>query len=140
MRVMVFGMAQEGAPMGASPAPEAFAEMDRFNEALVEAGVFVAAAGLHPTSAGRRIVCEGDERLVTEGPFTETHEVVVGFSIWEVKDMDEAVAWARRSPNPLGRAVIEIRPFLEAYDLADDLPPEDLAAPRDGDRGKLGVA
>ncbi len=115
--------------------------MDRFTEELVEAGVLVAAAGLKPTDQARRIVFDGPDVTVMDGPFTETKELVVGFSIWEVKDMDEAVAWAKRSPNPMsGPSKIEIRPLLEAADLAEFLTPEELAAPREGERGKLGVA
>jgi hypothetical protein len=72
--------------------------------------------------------------------FAETRELVAGFSIWEVKDMDEALAWARRAPNTPGRSEMEIRPFYEAADLAAFMTPEELAAPRDGERGKLGVA
>jgi hypothetical protein len=120
---------------------EAFKAMDQFTEELVKAGVLVAAAGLQPTAKGKRIVCEGSRRTVIDGPFTESREIVAGFSIWEVKDMDEAVAWAKRSPNCLpGRSEMEIRPFYEAADLADFVTPEELAAPREGDRGKLGVA
>jgi hypothetical protein len=86
-------------------------------------------------------VCEGPRRTVIDGPFAETRELVAGFSIWEVRDMDEAVAWAKRSPSPTsGRSEIEIRPFYEAADLAEFMTPEELSAPRDGDRGKLGVA
>src|SRR4249919_1235102 len=115
MRVMVFGKATEDSEKGAPPAPEAFAAMDRFTEELVKAGVFVAAAGLKNNAQAKRIVCEGPERTVIDGPFAETRELVAGFSIWEVKDMDEAVAWAKRSPNPMpGRkSEIEIRPFYE---------------------------
>jgi len=144
MRVMVFGMAAEGDGAGMEPTPEmleAFAAMDRFTEELVDAGVLVAGAGLKPTSESKRVVIDGDEVAVIDGPFTETKEVVAGFYIWEVKDMDEAVAWAKRSPNPTpGRNTIEIRPFYEVADLGDFLTPEDLAAPREGDRGRLGVA
>jgi hypothetical protein len=141
MRVMVFGIMDDSAP-ALAPTPEmleAFAAMDRFTEELVEAGVMVAGAGLKPETT--RIVCEGDERIVIDGPFAETREIVAGFSIWEVKDMDEAVAWAMRSPNVTsGRSVMEIRPFYEAADLAGFITPEELANPRDGERGKLGVA
>src|SRR5215510_1766478 len=144
MRVMVFAKATENSKMDGPPTPEAieaFAAMDRFTEELVKAGVFVAAAGLKNSSQAKRIVCEGPSRTVIDGPFTEARELVAGFSIWEVKDMDEAVAWAKRSPNPMrGRSEIEIRPFYEAADLADFVTPEELAAPRDGERGKLGVA
>jgi hypothetical protein len=115
--------------------------MDRFTEELVKAGVFIAAAGLKNSAQAKRIICEGPGRTVIDGPFAETRELVAGFSIWEVKDMDEAVAWAKRSPNPMsGRSEIEIRPFYEPADLAEFMTPEELSAPRDGDRGKLGVA
>jgi hypothetical protein len=138
---MVFAKAAEDAE-GAPPtaeALEAFAAMDRFTEELVKAGVFVAAAGLKPTAQAKRIAFDGPHRKVIDGPFTETKEVIAGFSIWEVKDMDEAVAWAMRSPAA-GTGQIEIRPFYEAADLAEFMTPEELSAPRDGERGKLGVA
>ena len=115
--------------------------MDRFIEELVKAGVFVAGAGLKNSAEAKRIVSEGPGRTVIDGPFAETRELVAGFSIWEVKDIDEAVAWAKRTPNPRpGRSEIEIRPFYEAADLAEFMTPEELAAPREGERGKLGVA
>ena len=143
MRVMVLSKATEGMELG-EPTPEAleaFAAMDRFTEELVKAGVFVAGAGLKNGAEARRIVCEGPRRTVIDGPFAETRELVAGFSIWEVKDMDEAVAWAKRSPNLMpGRSEMEIRPFYEAADLAEFMTPEELSAPREGDRGKLGVA
>jgi hypothetical protein len=121
---------------------EAFAAMDRFTEELVKAGVFVAGAGLKNDGDARRIVFDGTGRSIIDGPFTETRELVAGFSIWEVKDMDEAMAWAKRAPNPMPgtKAEIEIRPFYEVADLAEFVTPEELAAPREGQRGKLGVA
>ena len=142
MRVMVLSKATEGMELG-EPTPEAleaFAAMDRFTEELVKAGVFVAAAGLKNGAESKRIVItEGGSRTVIDGPFAETRELVVGFSIWEVKDMDEALAWAMRAPTLPGE--MEIRPFYEAADLAEFVTPEELAAaPRDGERGKLGVA
>ena len=141
MRVMVFAKAAEAAPDAAPPAPEAFAAMDAYIEALVKAGVFVAAAGLHNSAEAKRVVFEGGDSTVVDGPFAETESLVAGFSIWEVKDMDEALAWAKRSPHPpSGRSEIEIRPFYEVADLAEFVTPEELAAPRDGERGKLGVA
>jgi hypothetical protein len=143
MRVMVIGKATENG-MDMSPTPEmleAFAAMDRFTEELVQAGIFVAAAGLQNNAQAKRIVCEGAERTIIDGPFAETKELIAGFSIWEVKDMDEAVAWAKRAPNAMpGKSEIEIRPFYEAADLAEFVTPEELAASRDGERGKLGVA
>ncbi|MEJ0077340.1 MAG: YciI family protein [Alphaproteobacteria bacterium] len=141
MRVMVFVTATEDSGKGAPPSKEAFAAMDAFTEELVKAGVFVAAAGLKNTAEAKRIAFDGPTRMVIDGPFTETKELIAGFSIWQVKDMDEAVAWAKRCPNPMpGRSEIEIRPFYEAADLAEFLTPEELSTPRDGERGKLGVA
>lgn len=145
MRVMVFVKATESSETGMAPTPEAleaFAAMDKFTEELAAAGVFVAAAGLKPTAAAKRILFDGrGGAAVIDGPFAEAKEAVAGFSIWEVKDMDEAMAWAKRCPNPAsGPSEIEIRPFMEIADLAGFLTPEDLAAPRDGARGKLGVA
>lgn len=133
MRVMVFMKATEDSEKSLPPTPEAFAAMERFTEELVEAGVMVAGAGLKPSSEAKRIVFEGERHTVTDGPFAETKELIAGFSIWQVKDMDEAVAWARRCPNPMpGRSEIEIRPLLEASDMAELLGP--------GAREKLGVA
>ena len=141
MRVMVFAKATEDSEKGVPPTPEAFAAMDKFTEELVEAGVLVARAGLKPSAHAKRIDCDGARRTVTDGPFAETRELVAGFSIWEVKDMDEALAWATRCPNPMaGPSAIELWPFLEAEDLAEFLTPEELATPREGERGKLGVA
>jgi hypothetical protein len=125
MRVMVFYKGAES-EMGMAPTPEmleAFKAMDDFTEELVKAGVFVAAAGLKPSAESKRVVFEGNKHTVIDGPFAETREMVVGFAIWEVKDMNEALAWVKRSP-----------------DLADYVTSEDLASPRVGDRGKLGVA
>ena len=145
MRVMVFAKATEDSEKDAAPtaeALEAFAAMDRFIEELVKAGVFVAGAGLKNGAEAKRIIADGPGRTVIDGPFAETRELVAGFSIWEVKDMDEAVAWAKRSPNPMPgqKSEMEIRPFYEAADLAEFMTPEELSAPRDGERGKLGVA
>ena len=143
MRVMVFAKATEGSEKEMAPTPEAmeaFKAMDQFIEELVKAGVFVAGAGLKNDAQAKRIVCDGPRRTVIDGPFAEARELVAGFSIWEVKDMDEAMAWAKRSPTPPGRSEIEIRPFYEAADLAEFVTPEELAASRDGERGKLGVA
>ena len=136
MRVMVLGKADPDSN-GAPPTKEAFAAMDRFIEDLVKAGVMVAGAGLKADADARRISITADRQTVTDGPFAETRELVAGFQIWEVKDMDEAVAWARRYPMP---GEMELRPFMEAADLADYVSPQELATPRKGDRGKLGVA
>ena len=145
MRVMVFALAAEGGETAFTPTPEAleaFAAMDRFTEELVKAGVFVAAAGLKNGAQAKRIVFDGSSRKVIDGPFAETRELVAGFAIWEVKDMEEALAWAKRAPNlmPGKKSEMEIRPFYEAADLAEFVTPEELSAPREGERGKLGVA
>ena len=140
MRVVVFVKATEDSEKWVPPTMEAFEAMERFTEELVKAGVLVAGAGLKPSAEGKRIVVDGPSRTVIDGPFAEAREVVAGFSIWEVKDMDEAVAWAKRCPNPMsGRSEIEIRPFIEAADMAEalSLEPE---APHERLRGKLGVA
>ncbi|RKG49746.1 YciI family protein [Corallococcus sp. AB011P] len=135
MRVMVFMIANEDSEKAVPPTPEAFEAMERYTEELVKAGVMVAGAGLKPTSEARRITCEGPGRTVIDGPFTEARELIAGFSIWKVKDMDEAVAWAKRCPNPMsGRNTIEIRPFFEAEDMAEALSTDAQT------REKLGVA
>jgi hypothetical protein len=141
MRVMVLHKASEDIGSVAEPSPEmleAFAAMDRLTEEMVQAGVFVAAAGLK-NAEGKRLVFDGKQTRIIDGPFAETRELVAGFSIWEVKDMDEAMAWAQRAPIVVP-GEIEIRPFYEAADLAQFMSPKDLAAPREGERGRLGVA
>ena len=136
MRVMVLGKAA-GAEQSAPPTKEAFAAMDKFIEELATAGVLVAGAGLKADASAKRITVENGRTTIVDGPFPETRELVAGFQIWEVKDMDEAVAWVKRYPMP---GSMELRPFMEAADLAEFVTPEELAAPREGDRGKLGVA
>lgn len=141
MRVMVFVKAAEIGDMNA-PTPEdleAFASMDRFTEELVKAGVFVAAAGLKNGAEAKRITFDGTELDVIDGPFTESKELVAGFSIWEVRDMNEALAWVKRAPLT-ANSIMELLPFYEAEDLAGFVTPEELATPRSGERGKLGVA
>ena len=139
MRVMVFGKATEDSEKGVPPTAEAFAAMDRFTEELVKAGIMVAGAGLQNNAQAKRVISDGSGSRVIDGPFAETRELVAGFMIWQVKDMDEAVAWAKRNPM-LGQSGVEIRPFYEAADLAEFMTPEELSAPREGERGKLGVA
>lgn len=136
MRVMVFGRAADG---GEPPTKEAFAAMDQFTEDLVKAGILVAAAGLKNDAQAKRVTSDGSSSQVIDGPFAETKELVAGFMIWQVKDIDEAVAWAKRNPM-LGPSGVEIRPFYEAADLAEFMTPAELATPREGERGKLGVA
>ena len=107
--------------------------MGRFNDELRNAGILLLADGLKPTSQAKRVAFDGGGRTVIDGPFAESRELVAGFWLWEVKDMDEAVAWVRRCPNPMPvPSEIEIRPLFEAADIEALLPP-DIAAIR-GDR------
>ena len=116
--------------------------MDRFTEELVKAGVLVAGAGLKNGAQAKRIVFDGPSRTVIDGPFAESRELIAGFSIWEVKDMDEAVAWAKRSPNlmPGRRARWKSGRSTRRRIWPSFVTPEELSAPREGERGKLGVA
>jgi hypothetical protein len=111
--------------------------MGRFNEELFAAGVMAAGEGLHPSSRGKRVVFDGSDRTVVDGPFSATNELVAGFWIWNVKDMDEAVAWARRCPNPMPtKSELELRPIFEAADFGEAMTPE-LAASEDRMREQL---
>jgi hypothetical protein len=122
MRVMVLVKATEDSEKGYSPDPwttEMMAAMGRFNDELHKAGILRAGDGLKPTSQAKRVAFDGPGRKVIDGPFTETKELVAGFWLWEVKDMDEAVAWVKRCPNPMpGPSEIEIRPLYEMADFA----------------------
>jgi hypothetical protein len=125
MRVMVMVKATEDSEKGVMPGPELFDAMGKFNEELVKAGVMLTGDGLKPSSQGKRIAFDGPKRTVIDGPFAETRELVAGFWVWEVKDMAEAIEWARRCPNPMpGPSELEIRPFYEMADFADVVTPE----------------
>ena len=125
MRVMVLVKATEDSEAGVMPSTELFEAMGRFNEELVEAGVMQAGEGLKPSSQGKRVAFDGPGRTVMDGPFGATGELVAGFWLWEVKDMDEAVEWVRRCPNPMpGPSEIEIRPLYEASDFGEAFTPE----------------
>lgn len=122
MRVMVLVKATEDSEQGFDPSPETMAMMEamgRFNDELTKAGVMVSGDGLMPSSRGKRIAFDGAARTVIDGPFAHPNELVAGFWLWNVKDMDEAVAWVKRCPNPMkGPSEIEIRPLYEMEDLA----------------------
>ena len=125
MRVMVFVKATEDSERGVMPSAEMLEAMGKFNEELSEAGIMVEGDGLKPSSQGKRIAFDGPSRLVIDGPFAETKELVAGYWLWNVRDMDEAVAWARRCPNPMpGPSELEIRPLYEMEDFAESLTPE----------------
>ena len=137
MRVIVFVKATADSEAGALPTTEMFAAMGQYNEELVAAGIMKAGEGLHPSSKGKRVKFDGAGRTVVDGPFAQTSELVAGFWIWEVKDMDEAVAWVKRCPNPMpGPSEIEIRPIFEPADFGDVMTPE-LIAQEDRLREKL---
>lgn len=128
MRVMVIVKATSDSEAGAMPTPELMEAMGKYNEELVKAGIMLSGDGLKPSSQGKRIAFDGPKRSVIDGPFAETRELVAGFWMWEVKDMAEAVAWARRCPNPMpGPSEIEIRPVYELADFAGAVPEEALA-------------
>ena len=125
MRVMVLVKATEESEAGMMPSTELLEAMGQYNEELVNAGVMQAGEGLHPSSAGKRVAFDGSDRTVIDGPFASTSELVAGFWIWEVKDMDEAVEWVKRCPNPMQSAgEIEIRPLFEIEDFGDAMTPE----------------
>ncbi len=121
MRVMVFVKATEDSEKGFVPTSEAMAamaEMERYNDDLRAAGILIMAEGLKPSSLGKRIAFDGPARDVTDGPFQHARELVAGFWLWEVKDMDEAIAWVKRCPNPMPEpSIIEIRPIEDMADF-----------------------
>jgi len=116
MRVMVFVTVTPASESGTLPDEKALAEMDNFKDELVKAGVLLAAEGLKPSAVGKRVKFQGAKRTVIDGPFTEAKELVAGFMLWQVKSMEEAVEWVRRSPSQEGQ--VEIRPVFEAEDFA----------------------
>jgi hypothetical protein len=127
MRVMVFVKATADSEKGIMPEREMFEAMGKFNEELAAAGLMLAGDGLKPSSQGKRVAFDGANRSVIDGPFAETRELVAGYWIWEVKDMDEAVAWVKRCPNPMpGPSEIEIRPFYTMEDFAGVFSPEEI--------------
>ena len=125
MRVMVFVKADKHSEAGEMPTSELIAAMMNYNEELAKAGILVGGEGLHPTSRGVRVHFSGKDRTVMDGPFAETKEVVAGYWIWNVKSMDEAIAWVKRCPNPQrGPSDIEIRPVFTAEDFGEAFTPE----------------
>jgi hypothetical protein len=125
MRVMVIVKANENSEKGVMPDAELFVAMGKYNEELAQAGILLAADGLHPSSRGVRVHFSGNRRSVIDGPFAETKELVAGFWLWEVRSMEEAVEWVRRCPNPhVGDSDIEIRPIFSAEEFDAILPRE----------------
>jgi len=125
MRFMVIVKANKDSEAGVMPKQKLLADMGKFNEELVKAGVLLAAEGLHASSKGKRVRFSGEKRTVLDGPFTETKELIAGFWLWQVRSMEEAIEWVKRCPCPHeGEAEIEIRQVFEAEDFGSELTPE----------------
>jgi len=129
MRVMVVIQGNVQSEAGIMPSEQLLADMGKFNEELVNAGIMLEGEGLHPSSKAKRVTFSEGKRLVTDGPFAEARELVAGYWIWKVKSMDEAVEWVKRIPfsaddTPDGEAVVDIRPIFEAEDFGPELTPE----------------
>jgi hypothetical protein len=125
MRFMIIGKATKETEAGIMPPPEAFEAMGKYNEELVKAGILLGAEGLAPTSKGARVKFSGDECTVIDGPFAETKEVVAGFTIIQVKSLEEAIEWVKRAPNisPNGEAEVEIRKLMDVEDFGEEFTP-----------------
>ena len=125
MRFMVIGKATKESEAGILPKPEAFAAMQKYNEELVKAGILLAAEGLAASSKGARVKFSGDQRTVIDGPFTETKELVAGFSIIQVKSLEEAIEWVKRAPtiSPSRETEVEIRKVMDLEDFGDEFTP-----------------
>jgi hypothetical protein len=126
MKVIVIVKATKNSETGAMPSEQLLADMGKYNEELVKAGVMLAGEGLHPSSKGKRIKFSGTKRTVIDGPFAETKELIAGFWIWQVRSMEEALEWARRCPHPMPgeEAELELRPIFAAEDFGAQLSPE----------------
>jgi hypothetical protein len=123
MKVMV--KATQDSEAGVMPSEQLLTEMGQYNEELVKAGIMLAGEGLHPSSKGVRVQFSGSNRTVTDGPFTETKELIAGYWLWQVSSIEEAIAWVKRCPNPMpGDSEIEIRPVFEAEDFGEEFTPE----------------
>ncbi|HEX6215482.1 MAG TPA: YciI family protein [Vicinamibacterales bacterium] len=123
MRVLVLVKADRMTEAGQLPSTEMLAEMNAFNEQLVNAGVMQMGEGLHPSSKGKRVRFSGTNPVVLDGPFSDAKDLVAGFWIWKVRSMDEAVQWLKKAPFD-GGAEVEIRPIFETEDFGDELTPE----------------
>jgi hypothetical protein len=126
MKVMVLVKATKNSENGVMPDTKLLTDMGKYNEELVRAGIMLAGEGLHPSSAGKRIVMGGGKKTVVDGPFAETKELVAGFWIWQVKSMEEAVEWARRCPDPMPgeEAILELRRVFSVEDFGEAVTPE----------------
>jgi hypothetical protein len=123
MRVMVIVKADKDSEAGVLPPKELFEKMGKYNEELVKAGVMLAGEGVQPSSKGKRVKFSGTQRTITDGPFTETKELIAGFWLWQVRSLDEAVEWLKRAPFD-GGTEIELRPVYELEDFGGAITPE----------------
>ena len=129
MRVMVLIKADKDSEAGVMPSEQLLTDMGLYNEELVKAGIMLAGEGLHPSSKGARVKFSGGKTTVIDGPFTEAKELIAGFWLWQVKSMDEAIAWVKRMPAPAdvplhAEGVVEIRPVFEMDDFGQAFTPE----------------
>ncbi|HEY6823738.1 MAG TPA: YciI family protein [Steroidobacteraceae bacterium] len=126
MRFMVMVKATKDSEAGKMPSQELLAAMGKYNEELVKAGIMLSGEGLQPSRKGARVRFVGDKRIVVDGPFTETKELVAGFWMWQIKSKEEAIEWVKRCPNPMpgSEAEIEIRQVFEAEDFGEEFTPE----------------
>ena len=125
MKVMVMVKATKDSEAGVMPSEQLLSDMGKYNEELVKAGIMLAGEGLHPSSKGVRVRFSGANRTAIDGPFAETKELIAGFWMWQVRSMEEAIAWAKRCPNPMpGDSDLEIRPVFEADDFGEAFTPE----------------
>ena len=125
MRFMILIKSNRNTEAGEMPSEKLLADMGRFNEELVKAGIMLSGEGLAPSSKGARVHFSGDRRKVVDGPFAETKELIAGFWIWRCKSKQEAIEWVKRCPNPTGEeAEIEIRQIFEAEDFGAEFTPE----------------
>lgn len=123
MRVMVIVKANEESEAGVMPNEQILTDMGKYNEELVKAGIMLEGEGLHPSSKGKRVKFSGSNRIVTDGPFAETRELIAGYWLWQVKSIDEAVEWLKRAPFD-GGTELEIRPVFEMEEFGDEFTPE----------------
>jgi hypothetical protein len=137
MRFMILVKADKNSEEGVLPDEKLLAEMGKFNDELVKAGIMLAGEGLHPSSKGARVRFSGEKRTVIDGPFAETKELVAGFWLWQVKSREEAIEWVKRCPNPMpGESEIEIRQVFEADDFGAEFTPE-LRAQEERQRAQM---
>ncbi len=130
MRFMIIGKATKESEAGVLPEPEAFIAMQKYNEELVKAGILLGAEGLAASSKGARVKFSGDQRTVVDGPFTETKELIAGFTIIQVKSLEEAIEWVKRAPNlsANGEAEVEIRKLMDVEDFGEAFTPNEEIA------------